>query len=61
MKKSMVPNTHATIKISAELTIKYNEVLMCADKEWNKQIGRTWEKGKIICEKLISKKTLIFL
>lgn len=56
----MVPNTHATKKISAELTIKYNEVLMCADKEWNKQIGRTWEKGKIICEKLISKKTLIF-
>lgn len=34
----MVPNTHATKKISAELTIKYNEVLMCADKEWNKQI-----------------------
>lgn len=57
----MVPNTHATKKISAELTIKYNEVLMCADKEWNKQIGKTWEKGKIICEKLISKKTLIFL
>lgn len=29
----MVPNTQATKKISAELTIKYDEVLMSANKE----------------------------